>query len=120
MRKTILLDENFPLSTRSFLESRGWAILDVRGTSREGCEDKVLFAWGQENHALILTTDKDFFHTIPLLFGKHFGIVVVALKKPNSMAILHRLLSAWNHLEQTGFENQAYLLTDTRIYSRRT
>lgn len=119
MRRIILLDENFPLSTRSFLESRGWFVLDVRGTSREGCDDKTLFAWAQENQALLLTTDKDFFHTIPLIFPRHHGILVIALKRPNSMAILLKLQNAWDHVIQAGFENQAFLLTDSRIFSRK-
>jgi predicted nuclease of predicted toxin-antitoxin system len=119
MSLRVLLDENFPLSARTFLETQGCSVLDIRGTPREGCDDKTLFAWAQENHAITLTTDKDFFHTIPLRSSQHHGVVVIALKKPNSMAILHRLKSVWDQLENTGFKDCAFLLTDTRIYSRR-
>ncbi len=119
MNLSILLDENFPTSGRGFLESEGCVVLDIRGTSRQGCDDKTLFTWAQENHAVILTTDKDFFHTIPLLYPRHHGIVVIALKRPNSLAILQRLKKDWKHLKDAGFKDQAFLLTDTRIYSRR-
>lgn len=118
MSLTILLDENFPSSARAFLESQGYSILDIRGTDREGCDDKALFTYAQENNAVLLTTDKDFFHTVPLLFPEHHGIVVIALRKPNSMAILQRLQESWSQLKQDGFRNRAFLLTDRRIYSR--
>ena len=39
----------------------------------------------------MLTTDRDFYHTVPLLYEHHFGVVVIALHQPNRDAILGRL-----------------------------
>jgi predicted nuclease of predicted toxin-antitoxin system len=119
MKFVFLLDENFPAAARPYLEADGHLVQDIRGTSREGCDDMVLFALAQENRATILTTDKDFFHTVPFAFPEHCGVVVVTLKKPSSKAILQRLQESWDSLTRTGFKNQAFLLTDSRIYARR-
>ncbi len=119
MNLTILFDENFPIIARTFLATQGCTIMDIRGTALEGCDDKTLFAYAQDNGAILLTTDKDFFHTMPLLFAEHCGIVVIALRQPNSSAILKKLQEHWGHLKQEAFKNRALLLTDLRVYSRR-
>ncbi len=71
------LDENFPKQAASVLKAKGHEVFDIRGTSQEGAPDASIFKLAQEKSAVFLTTDKDFFHTVPLQFPEHCGIIVV-------------------------------------------
>ncbi len=94
------------------LVARGHAVIDIRGTADEGAEDSGVFAMAQERQAAILSTDRDFFHTIPHLFPAHCGIVVIALRQPNRQAILDRLTWWLDHLGDRPVIGKAYLLRD--------
>ena len=116
---TFLLDENFPKSAVSMLNELGHEVLDVRGTSREGMNDTDLFEFAQANEAIFLTTDRDFYHTVPHQFSSHFGVVVVALRQPNRANIMEKV--AWL-LEQDALfplTNCVLQLRDTTVTIRR-
>lgn len=57
----------------------------------EGASDIELFGCAQEKSAILLTTDRDFFHTVPTLFDTHHGVIVIALRQPSRAAILSKL-----------------------------
>lgn len=76
------LDENIPRNVQLFLIKSGYEVYDVRGTYDEGLSDKEIFLIAQKKHAIFVTTDKDFFHTIPYLFQEHNGIIVISLSQP--------------------------------------
>jgi predicted nuclease of predicted toxin-antitoxin system len=83
------LDAFFPgrkLSQKglSFLNDKGHETLDVRGTPQSGIPDDLIFSIAQEKKAVFLTTDRDFFHTVPFLFEDHQGIIVGPRAKPKS------------------------------------
>jgi len=110
------LDENFPKTAEALLVAGGHTVLDIRGTEDEGAQDPDIFTMAQESQAVFLSTDRDFFHTIPCLFPDHHGIVVIALRQPNRRAILSRL--SW-FLDRFGSQSsigKAYLLRD-RTYA---
>ena len=65
------LDENFPRAAVDFLVSRGHQAIDIRGAGQEGSDDSAIFAMAQRAGAVFLTTDRDFFHTIPHLEKTH-------------------------------------------------
>ena len=65
------LDENFPKSSEVILNEFGHKVFDIRGTSSEGLSDLEIFKLAQEKNAVFLTTDKDFFNTIPFQFEEH-------------------------------------------------
>ena len=96
------LDENFPKSSEKILQEYGHEVLDIRGTSKEGLSDLEIFKLAQKNKSIFLTTDKDFFHTIPFQFDHHFGVIIVALNQPNGLAINSKL--EW-FLENFDFQN---------------
>lgn len=108
-----LLDENFPKAAIGFLESKGHEAFDVRGTAKEGIPDSELFRLAQSLEAVILTTDRDFFHTLPHLHENHRGIVVVALRQPNRAAILSRLEWLLSHVAPGDFNARAFQLRDS-------
>ncbi len=87
----VLLDENFLASAVSVIENAGHSALAFADVCDFGADDETVFAAAQSSDALILTSDRDFYHTMPLRHPHHAGIVVVALRQPNRAAILTRL-----------------------------
>ena len=108
---TFLLDENFPVSAAAFLRERGHEAFLSAETCGRGATDEEVFAEAQRRRAILLTSDRDFYHTIPLLHPEHCGIVVVALRQPTRAAILSRLEWFLANAPQP-VANRAYVLRD--------
>lgn len=115
---TFFLDENFPKPAARVLADRGHVYEDIRGTGLEGEKDDSLFRLAQAHNAVFLTTDKDFFHTVPLAFASHHGSIVIALAQPNRRDILAKLTAALDYVERHGIANRCLLLTDRKMYLR--
>ena len=107
-----LLDENFPKSAKNLLAELGHQVIDIRGTELQGTDDFRLFEIAQEQQAILLTTDRDFYHTVPLNYSGHFGVIVIALKQPNRAAILARLRWIISHNLIDNISNTVILLRD--------
>lgn len=86
-----LLDENFPKSAVELLTRSGHRVFDSRELAGIGATDERIVRVALENSAVVLTTDRDFFHTLGRRIPSHHGIVVIALRQPNRDAILKRL-----------------------------
>jgi predicted nuclease of predicted toxin-antitoxin system len=114
------LDENFPRPALAYLESNGHSASHSLAHFPPGTEDDRLFAHAQTHDAVFVTTDKDFFHTIPLAFARHSGAIVITLRKPNRADLLRRLADALALLGEKDFHDTVWLVTDQRIRSRRT
>lgn len=106
------LDENFPKSAAELLAELGHESFDPRGTPQEGLPDPNIFEEAQAREALFLTTDRDFFHTIPHLYRSHCGILVVALRQPSRAAILEKLGWALRQFNPEELVNRTILLRD--------
>lgn len=63
-----LLDENFPRSVKAFLEERNHEVIALRAIRLLGASDAVIAEKAIEAGAVILTTDRDFFHTFPNVY----------------------------------------------------
>ena len=113
-----LLDENFPRPALTQLQQAGHAATHALELFPPGTADDRLFARAQQEHAVFLTTDKDFFHTVPLAFAQHHGAIVIALRRPNRADLLRRLTDALAVLGHRNLDNTVWLVTDARIYSR--
>jgi len=105
------LDENFPKSAYSYLTQRGHLCADVRDHFPQGADDGELFLFAQQHRAIFLTTDKDFYHTIPFLYSPHHGVVVISLHQPNRLTIQARLQWFLEHAP-VSMKNTVYLLRD--------
>ncbi len=114
------LDEHFPRPAMAFLESAGHAATHALQVFPPGTEDAKLFADAQEQKALFVTTDKDFFHTIPLTFKEHWGAMVITLRKPNRADLIRRLAEAAGLSGGRSLQDTVWLVTDTRVRSRRS
>lgn len=106
------LDENFPKAAVGMLEGMGHEVFDLRGTNRKESQDGDIFAEAQQHGAVFLTTDRDFFHTIPHLHTEHSGIIVIALRQPNRQAILEKLSWVLKRLAQGDFSSRTIQLRD--------
>ena len=106
-----LLDENFPVSAAEFLLERGHEVFTLAETCGRGAPDEDVFASAQALGAILLTSDRDFYHTIPHLHPRHCGIVVVALRQPGRDAILSRLDWFLANIPPP-HDNRAYILRD--------
>lgn len=113
-----LLDENFPKAAITLLEEHGCTVMDIRGTSLEGATDIELFGFAQEKSATLLTTDRDFFHTVPTLFERHCGVIVIALRQPRRASILSKLAWFLNHRELLPLDNKVIQLRDNTYLVR--
>ena len=106
------LDENFPKAAVGLLEGMGHEVFDLRGSGREGLPDPDIFAEAQCCDAVFLTTDRDFFHTIPHIHEKHAGIIVIALRQPNRSSILEKLSWVLTRIQSHAFRDRVIQLRD--------
>ena len=112
------LDENFPRTALALLESTGHSAAHTLQYFPPGTADASLFAHAQKQKAVFVSTDKDFFHTVPLAFEQHCGAIVITLRKPNRADLLRRLADALAQLGERELNNTVWLVTETRIRSR--
>jgi predicted nuclease of predicted toxin-antitoxin system len=112
------LDENFPRKAARILEAQGFDVFDIRGTELEGANDNILFEKAQQHEAIFLTTDKDFYHTVPFFYKSHYGVIVIALSQPDSIGILKKLELALDVIKKTPIYSKCLLLKDRKIYIR--
>ena len=109
------LDENFPKCSASYLEKEGHNVIDIRGTELEGSSDEIIFEKAQENQSILLTTDKDFFHTIPHLYKEHCGVIIFNLSQPNRNNILEKLKWVLGTINLNNFHSNLLLLRDNHF-----
>ncbi len=109
---TFLLDENFPKSVRAILEDAGHRVLDFREIGFAGAPDEGVMSVALGNGAVILTTDRDFFHTLGRRFPDHYGIVVVALKKPTRDSIIGRIVWFLETIALDDLKGRSFQLRD--------
>lgn len=112
------LDENFPRAAAAQLAAAGHECTRALDCFSPGAADDELFARAQELGAVFVTTDRDFFHTIPWLHARHAGVIAITLAQPNRAALLARLRDAISRLEGRESFHQVWLLTDDRLFER--
>jgi len=112
------LDENFPRTALSQLQSAGHSAVHALEIFPPGTADEQLFTHAQQEQAVFVTTDKDFYHTVPLAFPQHHGTIVITLRRANRNDLLRRLSDALIALGERHLDNTVWLVTDTHIYSR--
>ncbi len=110
---TFLLDENFPKAAASVLLGREHEVFDVREMGMAGCTDAAVLAKAEDLGAVILTTDRDFFHTLQHRSVHHPGVITIALRKPCRAAILERLDWFLVHVPSEQWAGRAFQLRDT-------
>lgn len=105
-----MLDENFPKSAILRLEALGHQVFDFRQEGEEGASDEKVIELAIHHQAVILTTDRDFFHTLSAQYPDHHGIVAIALKHPTRSAIIERLEWLLSRVNEDDFPRRAFQL----------
>jgi predicted nuclease of predicted toxin-antitoxin system len=113
-----LLDENFPRSVATILLERAHETLDLRSVGLLGASDAVVAEKAIEAGAVILSTDRDFFHTIPSFYAEHPGVVVIALRQPSRARITERLEWFLHNVSEEHWRNRVFQLRDTTWLAR--
>ncbi|MCO6044560.1 DUF5615 family PIN-like protein [Aeoliella sp. ICT_H6.2] len=113
-----LLDENFPKAAVSFLEGLGHTAFEARVLLPRGADDSALIREAQDREAVLLSTDRDFYHALSLSFPAHHGVVVIALKQPNRQGILQRLRWLLESVAPEELANRAFQLRDSTWIAR--
>jgi predicted nuclease of predicted toxin-antitoxin system len=74
---TILLDQNVPRVIADWLRAcrPHWTIFHTSDVALSGRPDEELFAWAQQQHAIIVTFDEDFSDLRTFPIGSHAGII---------------------------------------------
>ena len=114
------LDENIPFVCREYLLSLNYEVFDVRGTANEGISDNHIFQLAQELQSVFVTTDRDFFHTVPHLYNSHYGVIVINLRRPNREEILKKLKWVASNINLSELDSKVILLKDNgySVYSK--
>lgn len=115
---TFFLDENFPRSATSLLGTLGHSVVDARDVAAPGTDDRSLFAMAQDVSGVFLTTDRDFFHTVPSIYTEHAGVIVIALRQPNRARILTRLEWLLARVADCDLPGHVYQLRDNNYFVR--
>ena len=113
-----LLDENFPRAAVDELVQAGHECSRALDHFPRGASDEAIFAKAQEFGAILVTTDRDFFHTVPWVHETHAGVIAITLAQPNRAALLARLRDAVARLDGKNRFRGVWLLTEDRVYER--
>ncbi len=113
-----LLDGNLPKSVAALLLERGHETVDLRTVGLLGSSDAVVAEKAIEAGAVILTADRDFFHTFPRIFAEHSGVVVIALRQPSRDRITQRLEWFLDKVRVEHWKNRVFQPRDTTWLTR--
>lgn len=113
------LDENFPVTIKYFLEGFGHEVIRALDHYPQGTNDEILFKHAQNVNSIFLTTDKDFYHTIPFLYQyRTAAVIAITLSQPNRNKILDRLQVLLHSVDLQSNPQSVYLVSDNRIIKR--
>lgn len=73
----VLLDQNVPRAVAAWLRGRRplWIVHHAAEVGLAGKSDREVFAWAQEQRAVIVTFDEDFADQRSFQVGEHHGVV---------------------------------------------
>ena len=111
------LDENFPKAACQLLEKYGHQWHDHRGTVSEGMEDAALLQAARNLDAVLLSTDRDFYHSFRPVADEP-GAIVIALKQPNRESILKRLEWVLSNISEESLRGRVFQLRDQTVVMR--
>ena len=93
----ILLDQNVPQAVASWLKrlKPTWAVFHTGDVGLSGKADETVFAWAQQQAAVIVTFDEDFANGRSFPAQRHHGIVRLRVW-PTTMKRPNRLWNDWS------------------------
>ena len=110
----IFVDENIPKITVKTLIENEHHVIDIRNTEKEGIPDAEIWENVLKNKALLITTDKGFSR---YRNQRHYGILIVRLKKPDRIKIHKRIIYAVYHFSKDDWKNRLVVVKDNVMSS---
>lgn len=108
-----ILDENFPKSAQQLLKKYGHEAFDLQKLLLNGKSDEEILKRAICERAIVLTTDRDFFHTLQFVYPNHSGMVIIALRQPSRQSILKKLEWFLTNVPPKEWPMRAFQLRDT-------
>ena len=87
----------------------GHDVLDIRGTPDEGVSDELLLKKACEESRLLITTDRGF---ASYRDREHYGILIIALRKPNRYKISKRVVEAMKRFSASRWRGLLVVMRD--------
>lgn len=108
----ILVDENIPRMTVSYLRERGEDVLDIRGTTDQGLDDPDVWKIALRDERLLITTDRGFTEHRNAV---HHGILIVRLRQPNKTRIHNAVKLALNRFRVREWPGLMVVVSDRTL-----
>ena len=104
------MDENIPILTVEELRQMGHDVMDIRGTDKEGLNDKGIWQIVEKQKRMLITTDKGFanYRDEP-----HHGIIIVRLRQPNRKKIHLCILQTFTAYKESEWKGLMVIVRDT-------
>lgn len=90
-----LVDEDLPRSTAELVGQFGHRAVDVRDVGLRGERDRQVIAYARKHKLCLITGDHDFADTRSYPPSKHFGIVVLRIRRDSAAGAILDLLKAF-------------------------
>ncbi|MCX6377605.1 MAG: DUF5615 family PIN-like protein [Armatimonadetes bacterium] len=85
----IKLDENMPVSLADVLAALGHDVHTTQAEGLAGSDDDAVWQAAQDEDRFLITQDLDFSDLRKFAPGTHAGILVLRLRDPGRLALLH-------------------------------
>lgn len=106
----IFVDENIPNLSVEELRRMGHDVMDIRGTDKEGLDDKGIWQIVEEQKRMLITTDKGFANYRDEL---HYGMIIVRLRQPNRKKIHSGKLQTFTAYKESEWRGLMVIVRDT-------
>ncbi|MBM4272824.1 MAG: hypothetical protein FJ139_11815 [Deltaproteobacteria bacterium] len=115
-----VIDEDMPRSTARVLKANGFNTIDVRDYGLRGKSDEEIFAFAQENNAVLVTGDLGFGNLLHFPVGSHAGIFITHFPNEISPSELNsQILKAFTTLREDDFKRNLIILEPGKLRIRR-
>lgn len=109
-----LLDANMKKSVGKFLESSGFAVRYLAGTTDRGLPDDQVLHLALTENRILVTNDKDFGDLIYHQRHPHCGVILFRLTNSTDENYIRRLLTILNSSEKE-IVNRYIVITDDHV-----
>ncbi|MCS7263898.1 MAG: DUF5615 family PIN-like protein [Armatimonadetes bacterium] len=115
-----VVDEDLPDAVAVTLVRMGYWAKHVRQVGLSGASDQEVFNYAQSCEAVLVTADKGFSDIRHFSIKRHYGIIVLRLKKRNRDSILRRLQEVISQLRRQGTNlvGRVVIISDTKFRIR--
>lgn len=111
----IKLDENLPGGLAIALRALGHDADTVEQEGMQGCADPDVWRAAQQEGRFLITQDLDFSDVRRFRPGTHAGLLLVRLARPGRVALMRRILQAFEREDADKWSGCFVVLTDLKL-----